>query len=167
MISFSELRIIIYITASLTLLDIIFSLRSKFVDSKEDKQESDKKTLFKKFIEVFKMGLLILLFSPLNEELYFVGLDQIMIFILGIDQVLVVSKMAKKDYVTDDGASFDKILESNSELFEFGNRLFLCLYLLYIGWWFWGEVEIINMRYPLLISSLIYTYHGIIDILKN
>ena len=54
MISFSELRIIIYITASLTLLDIIFSLRSKFVDSKEDKQESDKKTLFKNLLRYLK-----------------------------------------------------------------------------------------------------------------
>ena len=167
MISFTELRIIIYITASLTLIDIIFTIRSNIADSKEEKQENNKKTLFKKIIEIFKMGLLIILFSPLNEELYFEGLDQIMIFILAIDQVLVVSKMAKKDYVTDDGASFDKVLESNSELFEFGNRLFICLYLLYIGWWFRGSVEIINMRYPLLISSLIYTFHGIVDIIKN
>ena len=166
MISFLELKIFVYITASLTLIDMIFSLRSKLNGSKEE-QQNDKKTLFKKLIEIFKMVLLILLFSPLNEELYFEGLDQIMILILGIDQVLVVSKMAKKEYVTDDGASFNKILESNSELLEFGNRLFLCLYLLYIGWWIWGEVEIVNMRYPLLISSLIYTFHGIIDIIKN
>tara|TARA_B100000900_G_C20329448_1_gene613586 strand:- start:53 stop:562 length:510 start_codon:yes stop_codon:yes gene_type:complete len=167
MISFTELRTVIYITATLTFFNIVFTIRGRLADSKEEQKEYEKKTLFKKITEVFKMVLLILLFSPFNEELYFEGLDQIMMFVLAIDQVLIISRLAKKEYVTEEGASFEKILETNLELFEFGNRLFMCLYLLNIGWWFRGPVEITNMRYPLLISSIIYTYHGIVDILKD
>ena len=46
MISFLELKIFVYITASLTLIDMIFSLRSKLNGSKEE-QQNDKKTLLK------------------------------------------------------------------------------------------------------------------------
>ena len=173
MIGFAELKVVIYVTAALTLFNMIFKIRAmianKVSEDKEEKVEEDpeKRTMFKNIVDIFKMLLLILLFSPLNEELYFEGTDQIMIFILAIDQVIYVADAAKKEYVTEEGSNFGKILETNAELFEFGNRLFLCLYLLYIGWWVNGPVEITNMKYPLLLSSLIFSYHNIVDMLSN
>jgi hypothetical protein len=160
-----QVRMAIYVTGALTLLDVVFKIRGKLAG---DNNENDKKlpSWFSKIVEIFKMLLLVVLFSPINEELYFEGLDQMMMLVLAVDQVLYISEMAKKEYATGEDASFSKIWESNAGLFEFGNRLFLCLYLLYIGWFINGPVEIVNMQYILFVSSIIYAYQNIVYMLS-
>lgn len=156
-----QVRIAIYITGALTFFDIVFRIRGKLAG--DDNQKDNKlPSWYSKIVEIFKMLLLVVLFSPINEELYFEGLDQMMILVLAIDQVLYISEMAKNEYTSGEDASFSKIWESNAELFEFGNRLFLCLYLLYIGWFINGPVEILNMQYVLFVSSIIYAFQNIV-----
>ena len=45
-----------------------------------------------------------------------------MIFILAIDQVMYVADAAKKEYITEEVSNYEKIIETNAELFEFVNR---------------------------------------------